>query len=253
MFLPYLLRSPIGWLVILGALAYLYFGGALQRFTGSETQGSGGRAADEPAQFVGFVLDDAQNTWSRIFSERGGTAYRRTKLVLFTDATPTGCGYGRSATGPFYCPRDERVYIDLGFYHELAQRFGARGDFAQAYVMAHEIGHHVQHILGDGSRRGARDEGESGGSVRVELQADCYAGVWAKSTQTRHLLEPGDLDEALRAASAIGDDRLQRQGQGRVQPESWTHGSSEQRTRWLKRGYELGTLEGCDTFSATKL
>jgi predicted metalloprotease len=182
--------------------------------------------------------------------------YRHAKLVLFTDATNTGCGFGRAATGPFYCPSDEQVYIDLGFYRELDQKLGAGGDFAQAYVIAHEMGHHVQKLLGTSDKvdkmRGHTD-GSGGASVRLELQADCYAGVWAHGAAQRNLLDQGDLDEALRAAAAIGDDRLQRQATGTVSPETWTHGSSEQRGRWLRRGYDTGKLESCDTFAANPL
>jgi predicted metalloprotease len=204
---------------------------------------------------VSFVLDDVQKTWAEIFRQRGMT-YPHAKLVLFTDSTPTGCGYGDSATGPFYCPVDRQVYIDLGFYRELAGRLGARGDFAEAYVIAHEIGHHVQKLLGTSDRlheaRGS-EKGAGGASVRLELQADCFAGIWGHSTAQRDLLEKGDLDEALGAASAIGDDRLQRQARGTVNPEKWTHGSSEQRSRWFRRGYDRGTIESCDTFGATSL
>jgi uncharacterized protein len=218
----------------------------------SSSQQGTSQAAEEPmVQFVSFVLDDSQNTWTGLFGQQGAQ-YRPAKLVLFRGSTRSGCGFGRAEMGPFYCPRDERVYIDLGFYAELKQRFGAPGDFAQAYVIAHEIGHHVQHPLGEFDRHPQR-QGADESSVRMELQADCYAGVWGHATQERKLLEQGDLDEALRAATAIGDDNLQRQSGGDVAPDSFTHGTSEQRVRWFRRGFESGKLEACDTFSAPRL
>jgi uncharacterized protein len=218
----------------------------------SSSQQGTSQAAEEPmVQFVSFVLDDSQNTWTGLFGQQGAQ-YRPAKLVLFRGSTRSGCGFGRAEMGPFYCPRDERVYIDLGFYAELKQRFGAPGDFAQAYVIAHEIGHHVQHLLGEFDRHPQR-QGADESSVRMELQADCYAGVWGHATQERKLLEQGDLDEALRAATAIGDDNLQRQSGGDVAPDSFTHGTSEQRVRWFRRGFESGKLEACDTFSAPRL
>jgi predicted metalloprotease len=259
MLLPFLLRSPFGWLILLVLLGVSVFGGRLGLFgsedaerAGEVAQGQAGpRPDDKKAQFVAFVLDDTQNTWREQFRAMGKT-YSNAKLVLFTDRTQTACGAGQSATGPFYCPTDERVYIDLGFYDELARRFGAKGDFAQAYVIAHEIGHHVQNQLGISDRVHAASRsaqtGETGLSVRLELQADCFAGIWAHSTQQRNLLDPGDIEEALGAAAAIGDDRLQRQSSGVVRPESWTHGSSEQRSRWFRKGYETGSLQACDTF-----
>jgi len=198
--------------------------------------------------FVSFVLDDAQNVWQ----QQLGSSYRPAKLVLFRDAVQSACGFAESATGPFYCPGDEKVYIDLGFYEELQQRFGAPGDFAQAYVLAHEIGHHVQNILGTEAEvrrtRETRADLANEMSVRLELQADCYAGVWAHSTAQRKLLEQGDVEEGLGAAAAVGDDRLQRMGGGRVVPESFTHGSSEERQQWFRRGLEAGRPDACDTF-----
>jgi hypothetical protein len=198
--------------------------------------------------FVSFVLDDAQNVWQ----QQMGTSYRPAKLVLFRDAVQSACGFAEAATGPFYCPGDEKVYIDLGFYEELQQRFGAPGDFAQAYVLAHEIGHHVQNVLGTEAEvrrtRQTRADLANELSVRLELQADCYAGVWAHSTAQRQLLEQGDVEEGLGAAAAVGDDRLQRMGGGRVVPESFTHGSSEQRQQWFRRGLETGRPDACDTF-----
>ena len=205
---------------------------------------------DPKVNFVSFVLDDVQDFWGQRLQ-----GYDRAKLILFRGSIGTACGYGQSATGPFYCPGDQQVYIDLSFYDQLARNFGAPGDFAQAYVVAHEIGHHVQHLLGTTSKvpRGQAAAGPNGASVRLELQADCYAGAWAKSAQERQLLEAGDLEESLRAAAAIGDDRLQKQGSGTVAPDSFTHGTSEQRMRWFMAGYESGDPRSCDTFSASQL
>ncbi len=209
-------------------------------------------AREEPlVQFVSFVLDDTQRTWAGILQARG-IPYRHAKLVLFRDATSSGCGTAQSATGPFYCPADEKVYIDLGFYDELQRRFGAPGQFAQAYVLAHELGHHVQNLLGiERKVRNLQSQNPGEGnalSVRMELQADCFAGVWAKSTQQRNLLEAGDAESALGAAAAVGDDRLQRMSRGQVSPDSFTHGSSAQRMEWFQRGMSGGTVEGCNTF-----
>jgi predicted metalloprotease len=202
------------------------------------------------ASFVSFVLDDAQKVWQ----QRLGASYRPAKLVLFRDAVQSACGFAESATGPFYCPGDEKVYIDLGFYEELQRRFGAPGDFAQAYVLAHEIGHHVQNVLGTEAEvrqaRQSRADLANELSVRLELQADCYAGVWGHSTAQRDVLEQGDVEEGLGAAAAVGDDRLQQQGGGRVVPESFTHGSSAQRQQWFRRGLETGRPEDCDTFKS---
>ena len=215
---------------------------------------SGVRDGDPQAQFVSVVLADTEETWRQIFSERGAT-YVPPVLVLFTDATQSACGVGQAAMGPFYCPADRKVYLDLSFFRDLEQRFGAPGDFAQAYVIAHEVGHHVQTLLGVSQRmasmRARTSAAEANAlSVRQELQADCYAGVWGHYAARRDLLDPGDAEEGLRAAAAIGDDRLQRQSQGRVVPESFTHGTSEQRVRWLRRGLTAGRLESCDTFTA---
>jgi predicted metalloprotease len=204
---------------------------------------------DEQKKFVRRVLASTEDTWSSIF-EASGRHYELPTLVLFTDATPTACGGGSAAQGPFYCPLDQKVYLDLGFFEELSQRFGARGDFARAYVVAHEIGHHVQQQLGiadsvDGLRGRVSRQDANQLSVRLELQADCYAGVWGKRSGR---LEPGDAEAGLRAAAAIGDDRLQKMATGRVQPESFTHGSSQQRVEWLKRGLESGDPGACNTF-----
>jgi uncharacterized protein len=209
-------------------------------------------AREQPTvQFVSFVLDDVQKTWTGIFQEKGAT-YPHAKLVLFRDATYSGCGTAQAATGPFYCPADQKVYIDLGFYDELEQRFGAPGRFAQAYVLAHELGHHVQNLLGiERKVRNLQGQNPSAGnalSVRLELQADCFAGVWAHSTQQRGLLEAGDVQSALGAAAAVGDDRLQRMSGGRVSPETFTHGSSTQRMDWFQRGMNGGAIESCNTF-----
>lgn len=209
-------------------------------------------AREEPlVQFISFVLDDTQKTWAGILQARG-IPYRHAKLVLFRDATYSGCGTAQSATGPFYCPTDEKVYIDLGFYDELQRRFGAPGQFAQAYVLAHELGHHVQNLLGiERKVRSLQSQNPGEGnalSVRMELQADCFAGVWAKSTQRRNLLEAGDVESALGAAAAVGDDRLQRMSRRQVSPDSFTHGSSAQRMDWFQRGMTGGTVEGCNTF-----
>jgi len=204
-------------------------------------------------EFVTFVVGDVQKTWTQNFAAMGKT-YEKSHLVLFTQATQTGCGTASSEVGPFYCPADKKVYIDLSFYRELVRRFGAPGEFAQAYVIAHEYGHHVQDLLGIEARvRQAQEEHpqkQNALSVALELQADCFAGIWANSTEQRHLLEAGDIDEALGAAAAVGDDRLQRQAGRRVNPESWTHGSAEQRSMWFKRGYQKGNLAACDTFSS---
>jgi uncharacterized protein len=210
-------------------------------------------AREEPeVQFVSFVLDDAQHTWARIIQSEG-LQYHDAKLVLFRDGTQSGCGPAQSAMGPFYCPLDEKVYIDLGFYDELRRRFGAPGDFAQAYVLAHELGHHVQHLLGtDAKVREAQQQNPDMAnqlSVRLELQADCYAGVWGHSTAQRDILERGDVEEGLGAAAAVGDDRIQRQATGHVNVDSFTHGSSEQRVSWFKRGFDSGQVDACDTFA----
>jgi predicted metalloprotease len=204
-------------------------------------------------EFVSFVLDDTQKTWEQILPEQAGKPYRHAKLVLFRNYTQSGCGGAESATGPFYCPEDEKVYIDLGFYDELKQRFGAPGQFAQAYVLAHEIGHHIQKIVGTEARVRQMNQGnrrmDNALSVKVELQADCYAGVWAHSTQQRNLLEQGDIPSALGAAAAVGDDRLQKMSTGHVAPDSFTHGSSAQRMHWFQQGFDSGSIAACNTFA----
>ena len=207
-------------------------------------------AQDSTVQFVSFVLDDVQNVWAKTLPQHGGR-FQPARLVLFRNSTDSGCGPAQSAMGPFYCPLDERVYLDLGFFDELERRFGASGDFARAYVLAHELGHHVQHLLGTDARvRQAQESNPSAAnelSVRLELQADCYAGVWAHSTDQRRILEQGDVDEALGAASAVGDDRIQKQTRGRVNVDSFTHGSAAQRSQSFKRGFESGDPRNCNT------
>lgn len=205
-------------------------------------------AEEQEVQFVSFVLDDVQNTWAAILSKEG-VDFHPAKLVLFRNSTDSGCGLAQEAMGPFYCPVDEKVYLDLGFFDELRQRFAASGDFAQAYVMAHELGHHVQHLIGTDARvRQAQEANPSEAnalSVRLELQADCYAGVWGNSTQQRRILQQGDVDEALNAASAVGDDRIQRQETGHINVDSFTHGSAAQRSAAFKRGFESGDPKSC--------
>jgi predicted metalloprotease len=211
-------------------------------------------AREEPeVQFVSVVLDDVQNTWAEILPKYN-VQFHPARLVLFRNSTQSGCGMAQSAMGPFYCPLDERAYIDLGFYDELKTRFGAAGDFAQAYVLAHELGHHVQHLLGTDNKvrqeQAARPDMANELSVRLELQADCYAGVWAHSTDQRGRLEAGDIDEALTAASAVGDDRIQQRTTGRINVDAFTHGSAAQRARWFRRGFDTGDVRQCDTFAA---
>ena len=206
-------------------------------------------AEDSTKQFVSFVLDDAQQTWAAIFASNN-TAYSDARLILFRDGVQSACGFAESATGPFYCPGDSQVYIDLGFYDELRERFGAPGDFAEAYVLAHEIGHHVQRLTGTEAevrRAQQRDPARANQySVALELQADCYAGVWASSAQSRGLLEVGDVEEGLGAAAAVGDDRIQRMGGGYVNPDAFTHGSAADRTAWFKRGLSSGDPGSCE-------
>jgi len=205
-------------------------------------------------QFVSFVLDDAQRTWQNLLPDQAGKQYRHAKLVLYRDSIDSACGEAESATGPFYCPGDEKVYLDLGFFDELNSRFRAPGEFAEAYVIAHEIGHHVQKILGiEGKVQRLRQSNPAQAnplSVRLELQADCFAGVWAKSTQQRKIIDQSDIAAGLRAAAAVGDDRLQKMATGHVSPESFTHGSSQQRMQWLQRGLDSGQVDACDTFAA---
>jgi len=251
----------IGGFVILAILSLLFH---RNLFTLLDTGSSpaGGTTVTQPdtardesekplVQFVTFVLNDTQATWSKILPSQG-ISYHHAKLVLFRNSIDSACGMAQSATGPFYCPEDEKVYIDLGFYDELKQRFGAHGEFAEAYVLAHEIGHHVQKLLGIESKVRAIQErdpqSEKELSVKLELQADCFAGVWGHSTQQRDLLEAGDVDSALRAAAAVGDDRLQKMATGHINPDTFTHGSSAQRTEWFQRGFSDGSIASCNTF-----
>jgi predicted metalloprotease len=213
---------------------------------------------DEASKFVAVVLAATEDAWNEIFRQMG-REYQEPRLVLFTDMIQSGCGFASGATGPFYCPQDQRVYIDLGFFRELQQRLGAGGDFAEAYVIAHEVGHHVQNLLGitdrvQAARRRVSEAEYNQLSVRLELQADFLAGVWARYTdRVKHVVEAGDIEEAMRAAAAVGDDRLQYRSRGYVVPDSFTHGSSEQRVRWFRRGYETGDLSQGDTFNARDL
>lgn len=222
------------------------------------TQGPKSTSKDDLKAFTAVVLADTEDVWNAIFKQFGRT-YREPKLVLFSGATRSTCGTGMSQMGPFYCPLDQKVYIDLVFYRELKNRFRAPGDFAQAYVIAHEVGHHVQTLLGiaekvQRAKAQRRQKDANALQVRMELQADCFSGVWAKfANRTKNILEPGDIDEALNAASAIGDDRIQKRQQGYVVPDAFTHGSAKQRQRWFRRGFESGDIQQCDTFNAASL
>ena len=225
--------------------------------THEQRQAPTGAPADEQGQFVSRVLGSTEDVWGKIF-EGSGAQYRQPTLVLYSGQVRSGCGTGQAAMGPFYCPGDEKLYIDLSFFRDLQQRFGAPGDFARAYVIAHEVAHHVQKLTGSFKRLESAKAGGSKtefnrASVRMELQADCYAGVWGYHAGAMNQLSQGDVEEALAAATAIGDDRLQKQSQGKVVPEAFTHGSSEQRARWFKRGFESGNPQSCDTFSASAL
>lgn len=260
---PFVVRRAggggIGIILVVLILAWLMGINPLQLLSGevplgTSPQQAGSRriANDEMRDFVATVLADTEDTWSAIFAERGED-YPEPTLTLFSGSVQSACGFASAATGPFYCPGDRNVYIDLGFYEELTTRFGAPGDFAEAYVLAHEVGHHVQNVIGVLSdvRQQQQGLGESQANalqVRVELQADCFAGIWANRTERQGFLDAGDIDEALTAATAIGDDTLQRQAQGYVVPDSFTHGTSEQRASWFRRGYEQGQLNACDTF-----
>ncbi|HHX34245.1 MAG TPA: neutral zinc metallopeptidase [Gammaproteobacteria bacterium] len=231
---------------------------------GINTGGSSGNTQSVPSndpqsEFVRAILGDTEDTWRALFQQTGKN-YKDPTLVLFSGSVRSACGFADSAVGPFYCPADQHVYLDLAFFKEMEQRFAATGEFAQAYVIAHEVGHHVQTLLGISARvqtarqRGERMSGPNGLLVRQELQADCFAGVWAHHAQQRHAwLEPGDLKDALNAAQAIGDDRLQKQAQGYVVPDSFTHGTSAQRERWFSQGYKTGNVSQCDTFAAQRL
>jgi predicted metalloprotease len=255
------MKLGVGGMLVLIVLSYVFKTDLVTPITGGGGLGAPMPATqqaplNDPAEetmvdFVGVVLDSSQATWERQISQ-----YRPARLVLFRDATPTACGTGQSASGPFYCPGDEKVYIDLAFFDQLDRQFGAPGDFAQAYVIAHEIGHHVQNVLGT-ERQVRRLQGQNPGaknalSVAMELQADCYAGVWAHDAAQARMLETGDIEEGLGAAAAVGDDRLQQMAGGRVQRESFTHGSSAERQQWFRRGFERGDPNACDTFAAMR-
>jgi predicted metalloprotease len=218
----------------------------------SRNAGNSSEPENNEVQFVSFVLDDAQKTWEKLLPSTG-IPYRHAKLVLFRDYTTSGCGAAQSATGPFYCPADERVYIDLGFFDELANRMGAPGEFAQAYVIAHELGHHVQNLLGIESKvqrlRRFNPEESNPLSVRLELQADCLAGVWGHSTAQRNIIDQSDISAGIEAVSAVGDDRIQKMARGYVSPESFTHGTSAERAAWFRRGLDSGEIASCNTFS----
>ena len=226
---------------------------------GTQPQSSAGQEADdEMKDFVSAVLGDTEDTWHAVFNELGAT-YKEPRLVLFRGAVQSACGFAQAAMGPFYCPGDQKVYLDLGFFDDLRRQHGAPGDFAQAYVIAHEVGHHIQNLLGTSGKvqraQQAADETVANQlSVMLELQADCYAGIWTnRAERARQILEEGDIEEALRAANAIGDDRLQKQSRGYITPDSFTHGTSEQRMRWFKRGLTTGSLESCNTFATNSL
>lgn len=256
-----------GGLLIVIVLALVFGINPMQLLGGGEVAGPGQQQIGQPqpgvpagqdaeGSFVRKVLGSTEDTWSKIFPEQVGSTYPQPTLVLFSGQVRSGCGAASAASGPFYCPADRKLYLDTSFFDELARRFGAPGDFASAYVIAHEVGHHVQTVLGisEQVQRAQARAGQKQGNalqVRMELQADCLAGVWAHHNQA--LLDPGDVEEAMTAATAIGDDRLQRQAQGFVVPDSFTHGSSEQRTRWLMTGLKSGRIESCDTFGAQSL
>jgi predicted metalloprotease len=257
----------IGGLLLIGVLSLIFHQNLFTMFFGSggspapapsvyTDNGSRSRAdiQEKPEyEFVKFVLNDVQTTWDKILPSQAGVPYRHAKLVLYRDEFPSACGEAQTATGPFYCPGDQKVYLDLSFFQELSQRFGAPGQFAQAYVVAHEIGHHVQDLIGIERKVRRLQQQEPGArnqlSVRVELQADCYAGVWGHSTEERNIVNETDVAQGLAAAAAVGDDRLQRMSRGRVSPETFTHGSSAQRTSWFKRGLQSGQISACDTFA----
>ena len=255
----------IGGTIIVGLLSLIFHQNLFMLFSGgSQPQDSPQAIHHQPntaqdqreageVKFVSFVLDDVQKNWDRILPEQEHVPYHHAKLVLFRNAYPSACGRAQTATGPFYCPDDEKVYLDLSFFNELKRRFGAPGQFAEAYVIAHELGHHVQKILGIEPKVRRLQQQEPGErnplSVRLELQADCFAGIWANSTEQRNITGRSDVNEALRAAAAVGDDRLQRMGQGYANPETFTHGTSAQRDQWFRRGLDSGKISACNTFS----
>jgi uncharacterized protein len=252
----------LGGILFLLLLSILFHRDFLSLFSGAPGAPPEGNQASrsieqDPAeaklvQFISFVLDDTQNTWDRLLPQEAGIPYRHAKLVLFRNVTQSSCGLAQSATGPFYCPADEKVYIDLGFFDELNRQFGAPGEFAQAYVLAHEIGHHVQNLMGIAGKVHSLQQREPGManplSVRLELQADCFAGVWANTTAQRNLIDQSDVESGINAAAAVGDDRIQRMARGSVSPESFTHGSAAQRSEWFRRGLASGQISQCNTF-----
>jgi predicted metalloprotease len=250
----------IGGIIVVGLLSLLFHQNLFTLFSGAPSS-QAVRSVPNPrqdaeeqpeVQFVSFVLDDVQRNWSRILPQTENIPYRHAKLVLFRNAYPSACGMAQDAIGPFYCPEDEKVYLDLSFFHELKTRFGAPGEFAQAYVIAHEVGHHVQKLMGIEPKvrqlQERRPDEAKPLSVRLELQADCFAGIWANSTEQRKIIDASDVASALGAAAAVGDDRLQRMSTGHVSPETFTHGSSAQRVGWFKRGLASGQISACDTF-----
>jgi len=261
--LPALIRTKVGRIILVVGIVVIVGGrmlgiDVLSLFAGGVPTGQSTApvsAADkEMTEFVSVVLADTEDTWHQVFQSLG-QQYRDPTLVLFSGSVNSACGYASAAVGPFYCPADQKLYIDLSFFHDLSARHGAPGDFAQAYVIAHEIGHHVQTLLGISSqvqqaRQGASEKDSNALSVRQELQADCFAGLWGHAAnRERQILDPGDLEEALQAATAIGDDRLQQEAGGRVVPDSFTHGTSEQRVHWFRTGFESGSIDACDTFA----
>jgi hypothetical protein len=252
-----------GWIFGINPMTILSFLGGAGDLAPSQTQNApasapAGKPTDEMGQFVAAVLGGTEDVWMAVF-QQNGSQYQKPRLVLFRGAVPTACGTGQSAMGPFYCPGDQKVYIDLSFYETLRSQLGAPGDFAQAYVIAHEVGHHVQNLMGltqqmEQSRQRVNEREYNALSVRLELQADCFAGIWAHHNhKTNAILEPGDVEEALNAAAAIGDDAIQRKSQGQVVPDSFTHGTSEQRQRWFHKGLETGSVKACDTFNARQI
>jgi uncharacterized protein len=263
--LPLLIRTKVGRIILIIGIVVIVGGRLLGIDVLSLLAGGGAssgqssaplsKADQQMAEFVTVVLGDTEDTWHAIFSKLGRD-YREPKLVLFTGSVNSACGYASAAVGPFYCPGDQKLYIDLSFFHDLKTRHGAPGDFAQAYVIAHEVGHHVQKLLGISDKvaaagRGASETQVNALSVRQELQADCFAGVWGHAANSeRQILDPGDLEEALQAATAIGDDRLQREAGRQVVPDSFTHGTSAQRVKWFRAGFESGNIDACDTFAA---
>jgi predicted metalloprotease len=252
--------------VVLALIGYFVFGidpsttmSVVQGADGQAQQQEGvrGSTADEGGQFVDVIEQSTTDVWSQVFAQEGQRYQRPASVVLYDQATGTGCGMGQSAMGPFYCPADQKVYLDLAFWQELETRFGAKGEAARAYVIAHEIGHHVQHLTGDTRRVERGSRGADSSAVRLELQADCYAGVWvaraAAVSGGQVALDPADIEDGMRAAAAVGDDAIQKQSQGRVMPDAFTHGSSEQRVRWFRAGVQSGDPAACDTFKAARL